>query len=171
MPAVEQPQRRLDPQPLGREVEQVELAREERRLDGAALERVLRGVEEPGAHAQRGQRVDLILHQRDQRRDDDADAGPDQRGDLVAERLAAAGRHEHERVAAGDDVLDDLGLLAAERVVAEDALENVARMRLSCRAGHAPIVRGAPATPLRESATKRYGRWMSSTLRPSGSST
>ena len=49
----------------------------------------------------RDERVDLILHQRDQRRHDDADARPHERGDLVAERLAAAGRHQHERVAAG----------------------------------------------------------------------
>ena len=74
VPAVEQPQRRLDPQPLGREVEQVELAREEGRLDPAPLVEVLRGVEEPGAHAERRQRVDLVLHQRDERGDDDADA-------------------------------------------------------------------------------------------------
>ena len=72
--AVEQAQRRLDAQPLGREVEQVQLPGEEGRLDGAALLGVLRGVEESRADAQREQRVDLILHQRDQRRDDDADA-------------------------------------------------------------------------------------------------
>ena len=42
------------------------------------------------------QRRHLVLHQRDQRRDDDARARADQRGDLVADRLAAAGRHQHE---------------------------------------------------------------------------
>ena len=45
-----------------------------------------------------------------------------ERGDLVAQRLAAAGRHQHERVAAGDDMLDDLLLAAPERGVAEDAV-------------------------------------------------
>ena len=34
-----------------------------------ALVEVLRGVEEPGPHAERAQRVDLVLHERDQRRD------------------------------------------------------------------------------------------------------
>ena len=114
-------------QPLGRQVEQVELAGEVGVLDLAPLERLLRRVEEPGAHAERGQRVDLVLHEGDQRRDDDAGALPDQRGHLVAERLAAAGGHEHERVAAADDGVDDLGLLAAEGVVPPDAVQHLGR--------------------------------------------
>ena len=66
------------PQPLGRQVEQVQLAREVGVLDLATLERLLRRVQEPGPHAERGQRVDLVLHEGDQRRDDDArcPAGP-----------------------------------------------------------------------------------------------
>ena len=50
------------------------------------------------------QRGDLILHQRDQRRHDDARAearlAPHERRNLVAQRLAAARRHQHERIAA-----------------------------------------------------------------------
>ena len=45
------------------------------------------------------QRLDLVLHQRDERRDDDRQVVADQRGQLVAERLARAGRHHDERVA------------------------------------------------------------------------
>ncbi len=110
----------------GRDVEQVELTGEERlpRPTAAAAES-WRRVEEPGPHPQRAQRVDLVLHQRDQRRDDHADAVPDQRRDLVAQRLAAAGRHQHQGVAAADDVLDDLALLAAERVVPEDPAQDI----------------------------------------------
>ena len=114
-------------EPLGREVEQVELAGEEERLDHPAFVEVLRGVEEARADAERGERVDLVLHERDQRGDDDADARAHQRRDLVAERLAAAGRHEHDRVAARADVVDDLRLLAAEVVVAEHAPQDVER--------------------------------------------
>ena len=44
---------------------------------------------------------------------------------MIAQRLAAAGRHEHQRIAAGNDVVDDLGLPAPEGGVAEDGLENV----------------------------------------------
>ena len=40
--------------------------------------------------------------------------------DLVPHRLAAAGRHQHERVAAADQVADDdLFVLVAEALVAE----------------------------------------------------
>ena len=52
---------------LGGEVEQVELAREEERLDHPALVEVLRRVEEGRADAERGERVDLVLHERDER--------------------------------------------------------------------------------------------------------
>jgi hypothetical protein len=48
--------------------------------------------------------------------------------DLVRDRLAAAGGHEHDRVAAGDDLIDDRGLIAAEVVVAEDVFEDGARV-------------------------------------------
>jgi hypothetical protein len=49
---------------------------------------------------------------------------PHERRDLVGDRLAAAGGHEHDRVAARDDLLDDRGLIAAEVVVAEDVFEH-----------------------------------------------
>jgi hypothetical protein len=87
----------------------------------------LRGVEERGAHADGGQRIHLVLHQGDEGRDHHARARPHQRGDLVAERLAAARRHEHERVAALHDAVDDGRLLAAERLVAEDPVQDLER--------------------------------------------
>ena len=73
------------------------------------------------------QRVDLILHQRDQRRHDDAGAGPDERRDLVAQRLAAAGRHQRQHVAAGEQRLDDRRLVqsgssCSRRLLLEHAL-------------------------------------------------
>ncbi len=46
--------------------------------------------------------------------------GAMERGNLERERLAAAGRHEHERITPADDVLDDLALVRPELVVAED---------------------------------------------------
>ena len=121
--AVEEPYRRFGPQPLGGQVEQVEVAGQEGRLDLAPLVAVLGRVEEPGPHAERGQGAHLVLHQGDERRDDHAGAGAHQGRDLVAERLAAAGRHEHERVAAAGQVVDDLLLAAPERVVAEDPVQ------------------------------------------------
>ena len=125
--AIEQPHRRFGPQPLRRQVEQVQLAGQERRLDPPPLARLLGRVEEPGPHALRGQRVHLVLHQRDERGDDHAGAVPDERRDLVAQRLAAAGRHEHERVPAAGNVVDDLPLPAPERLVPEHAPQDLQR--------------------------------------------
>ncbi len=125
---VEQPHRRLGAQPLRRQVEQVQLAGQEGGLDLAPFARVLGGVQEPGPDAERPQGVHLVLHQRDERRDDHAGALAHQRGDLVAQRLAAAGRHQHERVAAGDDVVDDLPLRAPERLVAEHPPQDLQRL-------------------------------------------
>ena len=78
-----------------------------------------------------GERVDLVLHEGDEWGHDDPGALPDQRGDLVAERLAAAGRHEHQRVAAAHDGVDDLGLLAAEGVVPPHGVQHLGGCRQS----------------------------------------
>ena len=51
-------------------------------------------------------------------------AVPRNGGDLVAQALAAAGGHQHQRVAAGDHLVDDGGLRAAELLVAEDFVED-----------------------------------------------
>ena len=168
--AIEQPHRRFGPQPLRRQVEQVQLARQERRLDPPPLARLLGRVEEPGPHAQRGQRVHLVLHQRDERRDDHAGAVPDERRDLVAQRLAAAGRHEHERVAAAGDVVDDLPLPAPERLVPEHPPQDLQRpvrhcLRVAGNCCHAAILRSASvsvgpgATPRNPPNALRAPRW------------
>jgi len=148
--AVEEPQRRLGAQPLGRQVEQVQPALQESGLDQAALAGILGGVEEPGPDPERPQRVHLILHQRDQRRYHDADALPQQRRDLVAQRLAAAGRHQDERVTAGGDVIDDLLLRAPERVIAEDPAQHaqgLAHLEAGFGGGHRAILGSAAVVP------------------------
>ncbi len=147
---VEEALRALGAQPLGGQVQQVQLAGEEELLDGAPLVEALGGVEEPGPHPERGERVYLVLHQRDQRRDHHAGAASDQRRDLVAERLAAAGRHQHQCVAATRDMLDDLLLLAAEGVVPEDAvqhLQGIVGARGRVDRGHAGSLPTSDDTP------------------------
>ncbi len=139
---VEQPRRRLDAEPLRGQVQQVQLARAVGLLHLAALVGVLRGVEEPGAHPERLQGVDLVLHQGDQRGDDHARAPAHQRGDLVAQRLAAARRHQHQGVAAARHRLDDVLLVAAERVVAEHVAQHVERRRRQIERGRAPVELG-----------------------------
>ena len=57
----------------------------------------------PGQEAVGLERVDLVLHQRDQRRYDQGQALEQQRWELVAEALAAAGRQHDQRVAPGQD--------------------------------------------------------------------
>ena len=114
-------------QAFGREVEQVELARADPPPDVAAHLGIGVGVELLGRHARLLQGRDLIGHQRDQRRDDKAEPGPDQRGDLVAQALAAAGGKDGERAASGQDLADHAGLQAAEVLVAESVAQHVAR--------------------------------------------
>ena len=53
---------------------------------------------------------------------------PRQRGQLVAERLARAGRHHGKRVLAAKDAVDDLPLNAAEAVEAEGLFEDRVRV-------------------------------------------
>jgi len=99
----------------------------QRTLDRAGLVGAEAGIEVGRLHAGLDQGADLVLHQRDQRRHHDRRALAQQRGDLVAQRLAAAGGHQHQRVAAGRDLLDDGLLLAAEGGIAEDVFEDVQR--------------------------------------------
>ena len=81
------------------------------------------------------QRLDLVAHQGDQRRDDDGDAGPAESRNLIAHRLAGAGGEQHDGVAAVDDVADHILLLAAKRGVAEDVAQH--RQGIARRLGSA----------------------------------
>ena len=117
----------LGHQRLGGDVQELELPCVQGAQHAPGLVALERRVVGGGADAGRPQRVDLVLHQGDERRDHDARAGPEHRRQLVAERLASAGGHEHEGVAAGHEVRDDLLLVGAERVEAEDVAQQRAR--------------------------------------------
>ncbi len=67
----------------------------------------------------RRQLVDLVLHQRNQRREHERGLGAQHRSELVGERFPRAGRHEGERVSPLDCGAYDLLLPWAERVEAE----------------------------------------------------
>ena len=114
-------------QPLGRDVEQPQPPVAERRQRRRALVGGRGAVETRRRHAALDQAVDLVLHQRDERRDDERDAGrvADQRRRLKADRFAAAGRHDDEAVAAIEDGVDRLPLQRTKAleppVVREDA--------------------------------------------------
>ena len=115
-------------QPLGRHVDEVQLAVAHRPLDRGGAAEIEGRVEHGGTDAELGQGRDLILHQRDQRRDDDGEAVQAQGGNLIAERLAAAGRHQDQPVAACQHVPDHLLLQAAEGRIAPDGAQHVERV-------------------------------------------
>ena len=155
LPGLEQPHRGVAAQPFRREVQQVELAGPELLLDHVPGSLVQRRVEEVGAYPELAQRLHLVLHERDQRRDDHPGARPDQRRNLVAQRLAAAGRHQHERVVAGDHMRDDRFLVAAERLVPENPVQDLGRAPRALRRAGILLDVGVHAAILRSRADNR----------------
>ena len=109
--------------PLGRDVEQFDRAVENQALDPVGLDWREGAVQILRVGAGALQRGDLIVHEGDQGRDDHGQAVRADRGELIAERLAAAGGHQDKGVAAVQDVLDRLTLLWTKRVVAVGALQ------------------------------------------------
>src|SRR6185436_20021534 len=75
-------------------------------------------VIEDRRHAVAGERVHLIFHQRNERRDDHRQAVAHERRRLKAERLASAGRQDDDRIASGEDGVHRLVLQRPERGVA-----------------------------------------------------
>ena len=86
-----------------------------------------RRVDERGGNLLPGQPVHLVLHQRDQRRDHDRDALEHQRGKLVAQRLAAARRHDDQAVLPGERRRDGLFLAFEKLPKAEVRRQQVLR--------------------------------------------
>jgi hypothetical protein len=83
--------------PLGRDEQQAHPAHPQLAGDVALVRFAERGIDANRRHIGRGQRVHLIFHQRDEWRDDDGRFCRPVRGRrLVAERLAAARRHDDE---------------------------------------------------------------------------
>ena len=108
--------------PLRRREQQLAAGRAHERVDLAALPHGERRVDLRRAHALGDHLVELVLDQRDQRADDDGDAGDDERRELVQQRLAAAGRHDREDVLVVEQIAERLGLARAERADAEGFL-------------------------------------------------
>ena len=57
----------------------------------------------------------LILHERDERRNDEGQPGQESRGQLIAERFTLAGRHDRHRISPGQYGANDL-LLARPKL-------------------------------------------------------
>ena len=115
-------------QTLGRDIQQVQLAGAGRRPDGRTLVQRHAGIQTGGRHALLFQRLDLIGHQGDQGRDHQAQAGPQDGRDLIADALAAAGRQDGQHIAAGQDLFDHLTLQPPEIGVTPDARQQGPRV-------------------------------------------
>ena len=120
--------RQLVPQPIAerlrRDVEKLDLFAPQCVEPRATLLPRDRGVEHGRSKTGSHQRVDLVLHERDQRRDDDHRSREQLRGDLERQALSGAGRHQPDAVAAGKDGVDDLELAGTELRIAEDRVKN-----------------------------------------------
>ena len=101
------------------DVQQIKLAGDEFAFHPHGCLAIQRGVEHSGADAGFLERRHLVLHECDQWRDDHAASVAQQGRDLVAKRLAAAGRHQHQGIATGSHVVDNVRLAIAECRVAE----------------------------------------------------
>ena len=107
------------------DVEHVKLTGDQLPLDLLLRCPVQCRIEIGSADANRFQCINLVLHQGNQRRDDDASAGPDQGRNLVAQRFAAASRHQHQRITAVNQRFDDFRLMRAETLVAKHLLKDI----------------------------------------------
>jgi hypothetical protein len=110
-------------QPFRRGVEQAELAVVQTAQTLAAFARRERGIQERRRNAARLKRVHLVLHQRNERGDNDREAVARERGKLEAKRFAAAGRQQREDVVARQRIADDFLLQWPERGEAEVLLQ------------------------------------------------
>ena len=110
--------------PFRRHIEQVEFAIAQLPAHLGGFLRRQRRIERSGRHARLFQRLDLVAHQRNQRRHHDTNARPTDGRDLEAHGLAGAGGKQHDRVAAADQVIDDIGLLAAKAAMAKDIAQH-----------------------------------------------
>ncbi len=111
---------------LRSEVEQLGLAVEHVLTDllhGGLVERRVEEVGDARLLGEGAHGVDLILHQGDQGRNDDGHALHEQRRQLVAQRFAAARRHQHKRILSFEHVADDRLLIPLERGEPEVGLE------------------------------------------------
>ena len=111
-------------QPLRRNVEQAQAAVAQLPVGFRGLGARRRRIERARRHAVQAQRGDLVAHERDQRRDDDGQAVARQRRNLVAQRLAGAGRHDGEHILALHQRRDDLRLAGPETGEAESVFQD-----------------------------------------------
>ena len=120
---------------LGRDHHQLDRALADGgRIGGALLGRAGR-IDAHHRDAGRLELAVLILDERQQRRDDQCRPLQHQRGQLIGQRLAAAGRHDRQRVATRQHRLDDLRLPGSKLPDVEDRAHLLERAQQPRRRG------------------------------------
>ena len=109
-------------EPLGRDIDDFVRASRDGAEPCASFRLSKRAVDECRGRTGFRERVDLILHQRDQGRDDECDTREQQGGHLEADGLSRARGHDGDGLAAFEQALDDGLLRRAEALVAEGLL-------------------------------------------------
>ena len=113
----------VGPQPFRRDVQDTQSPAMSHVVDALALLRRDTAVDERGRHSPGLQGLHLVAHERAQGRDDDGERPVAQGGQLVADALAAAGRHHGDQVVPVEDRVDGLELAGTERLVAVRLVE------------------------------------------------
>ena len=112
-------QKRLQHQSLRRDVEHPVLAPMQPAPARLCLVPVQGGIQVGRRDPAGLQRIDLIFHERNERRNYNGQPLAHQRRQLKTKRLAAAGRHQYKHVVSGERIADDLPLQWPELVVPE----------------------------------------------------
>ena len=116
-------------QTFGGNIEEAVAPLAETRADGGLLVGSERAVVKSGRHAVTDKRVDLVLHQRDKGRDDEGKSRAHDGRRLEAQRLAAAGRQNDQRVAANEDRVHRFPLQGSEGRVSPVARDRFLKRR------------------------------------------
>jgi hypothetical protein len=82
-------------------------------------------VDARDAQAEGGELGGLVVHEGDERADDESGARASEGGELIAEALAGSCGHDEEDIATGGCGLADPLLMWAKLAVAEDAMEEL----------------------------------------------
>ena len=113
----------IEHQALGRRVEQAKFAAVQAAKTGSGFDGVQCGIKEGRSDAGGLELIDLIFHQRDERRDHHGEPLAKQGGKLEAEGLTTPGWKEREDIAAFQADLDDLSLQRSEFRIAESVFK------------------------------------------------
>ncbi len=116
-------------QSLRRDVNQVERSRCHLTHHFVLLASGQRAVDQPRRDPQTLQRVDLVLHQCDQRRDDDRGPFACQTWQLITEALSTSGRHHAQHIITAGDGVDDIALTGPKRLQSEPRQKRFGRRR------------------------------------------